>query len=568
ATTACAQDISEGSRRRRGCEARWCVHGVGFEGTSGARASPRTLAGTKYVEPENYAEAQRSYHSQQWAEAEAIELRSLKKNRTWEVVVLLAPDDVTLHTKWVYKLKKRGDGVINKWKARLVGCGNEQVAGRNYEMTFSDVVEMLKVRVIIVLGKRWGTPGRHGDVPSAFVKACTEPGLRIVLDKPQGMTISREMMELRKSLYGLKQAGRLWRSLVHKTLIGKGYQQTYTDSCVYVKRDARGVTVVGVYVDDTLVTGTSPARVSEFYEDMASIELKNQGPVSKFLGIRVRDTSDGYDLDQQAAIEELLGIFDMSLANLVKVPSDEDLLPVASDATCPSRQDFPSLMGSLLWLARCTRPDISFAVHRASRRTHAPTHGDWRMAKRILHYLIGTRDFSLLLRCSQNHTNASVRVSAYSDANYAGDAVDRKSVSGGLVLLNDAPISWMCKKQTAVALSTAEAEFAAAVGTLTELIGVQALLQEIGVTVESPSVLFMDNQAAQLQLESETTSGRVKHVDVKLKFARDIVKKRTVTLKHGPTAKMIADVFTKGAPAPRMAELRVMIGLHALEDAA
>ncbi|OWZ18804.1 Pol Polyprotein [Phytophthora megakarya] len=186
-----------------------------------------------------------------------------------------------------------------------------------------------------------------------------------------GVKHKRELeLRLIKSLYGLKQAGRLWNLLLHKTLVELGYCQCYTDSCLYFKRDA----------------------------EMVVLELKDLGVVSKFLGIGFEyDKDKGWLVEQRQVIQDLLDKFGLASASAVRVPiggendneSEGDLLPKhgAGNPERPTVQTFQSLVGSLLWIARCTRPDIAFAAHRVTRRTHAPRVNDWRLAKKIARYL-------------------------------------------------------------------------------------------------------------------------------------------------------------------------------------
>ncbi|KAE8991914.1 hypothetical protein PR002_g20704 [Phytophthora rubi] len=297
----------------------------------------------------------------------------------------------------------------------------------------------------------WEVPARHGDVPSAYVKADKEEGLEIYLYIPDGMEIPDELLALLgvkhkgqlalrliKSLYGLKQAGRLWNMLLHKILVKLGFCQCYTDGCLYYKRDAGGVTLVSVYVDDLLVTGTSNARVDAFFEDMAVLELKDLGVVSKFLGIGFEyDKDKGWLLEQRQVILGMLDKFGLSEASAVRVPIggehendvDGELLPNdgAGSPQRPTVQTFQSLVGSLLWVARCTRPDIAYAVHRVTRRTHEPRVSDWRLAKKIARYLKGTVDTKFAMHAPRGSMSEdTIVVEGYSDADFAGDRVDRK----------------------------------------------------------------------------------------------------------------------------------------------
>lgn len=204
-------------------------------------------------------------------------------------------------------------------------------------------------------------------------------------------------LRLKKGLYGLKQSGRLWNLMLHDILMSLGFCQCYTDSCLYIKDESDGKTLVGIYVDDVLATATSSHEVEDFFNDMQVVELKNLGVVSKFLGILFRyDDDNGWKLNQEHVIDEMLERFGLVDSAAVRVPiggddGDEEVALLPSDGkgspNRPTVQNFQSLVGSLLWISRCTRPDIAFAVHRVTRRSHAPSEGDWRLAKEIAKYL-------------------------------------------------------------------------------------------------------------------------------------------------------------------------------------
>jgi hypothetical protein len=154
-----------------------------------------------------------------------------------------------------------------------------------------------------------------------------------------------------------------------------------------------------------------------------------------------------------------------------------------------------------------------------------------------------------------------LRLASYSDADFAGDKDDRKSVSGVITTINGMMAGWQCKKQSGVALSTAEAEFVAASISARKLKGIKQLAEEVGIPIETPMTMYMDNQAAIKQIENEASSSLAKHVDIRLKFAKDLHQKRIVQPEYVDTTLMLADVLTKALPAPRLQELRAMIGL-------
>ncbi|GMF30943.1 unnamed protein product [Phytophthora lilii] len=397
-------------------------------------------------------------------------------------------------------------------------CGNEQLYGIDYNLTFAAVTELSTVKVILVFARRWCVPARHGVIPNAYVKAEKEQHLEIYLAIPKGMIVPEEVLRacgvssykklalrLKKSLYGLKQAGRLWSQLLHTKLVELGFTRCITDMCLYYTRDGNDMTIVGVFVDDLLVTASTPGLVEDFFVAMNILSIKDLGKVSKLLGMRVHlDETDGYSLDQQAAIEELLEQFGLVGANGVKTPIGEEfndaelqdlqLLPSVGTHGEPTIRGFQSLVGSLLWVARCTRPDISFAVHKATRHTHQPRMSDWKVAKRMARYLEATKTLKLRMDVGVADGRC-IRVESWSDADFAADKGDWKSVTGGVVTMDGAIVHWVCKKQTGVSLSTMEAEFTSASHVGRELLRLRAGARA-ALAVSQPMLMHMDNQSA------------------------------------------------------------------------
>uniref|UniRef100_A0AAV1TTB1 Reverse transcriptase Ty1/copia-type domain-containing protein n=1 Tax=Peronospora matthiolae TaxID=2874970 RepID=A0AAV1TTB1_9STRA len=182
-----------------------------------------------------------------------------------------------------------------------------------------------------------GVPAKHGDILNACGKADKEPHLRIYLQMPRGMPVSEEtlrsqsvsdaselVLELRKSLYGLKQAGRLWNQLLHSKLSSAGFTRCESDMCFYWKRDGDDLVVAGVYVEDLLATGTSAAAAERFFASLASLSIKDLGRASKSLGMRVtHNGQNGHTLDQEEAIRNLLRDNGLADANSTYTPIDD-----------------------------------------------------------------------------------------------------------------------------------------------------------------------------------------------------------------------------------------------------
>ncbi|GMG15399.1 unnamed protein product [Phytophthora fragariaefolia] len=464
------------------------------------------VKGVPLKDPKNYRVAMKAPRAKNWEQAIRGEIAALERNDTWEVIKM--PRNAKfLHSKWVFKLKTHADGSIERYKARLVARGDQQEYGVNYTYTFSAVLDLAWSRLILVIARKWGVPARHGNVPSAFVKADKETNIEILLRIPLGMEIREALLKLpgvkdeselalrlKNGLYGLKQSGILWNFMLHAILVSLGFTQCYTDSCIYVNVEDDATTLVGVYVDDLLVVFLG---ISFTYDDIAGWEL-DQAQVTGEIPAR-----------QGSAIAGAHRRRTRRKRRWRTTTSRRGRHTAATN--CPN---LPVAGGQLAVDRRVHQADIAFAVHRATRHSHAPCEGDWRLAKKIAKYLKGTKDTKLVMCSSKASLDKDrVFVEAYSDADYAADKGDRKSVIGGVVMVAGIVVGWPCKKQSCVALSTIEAAFVAASQTTAGVLGNVELLQEIDIIPFAPSVLYVDNQAAIAQIEGEVTSGRAKHID-------------------------------------------------------
>ena len=122
------------------------------------------------ADPRTYAEAMRSTRAEEWSKAMLEEISALEDNSVWNVINRPAEDNM-LHSKWVFKTKTDANGAVERLKARLVACGNEQVFGIDYGITFAAVMDMSTVKVILGLSATWGVPAKNDDIPNAHVKA-------------------------------------------------------------------------------------------------------------------------------------------------------------------------------------------------------------------------------------------------------------------------------------------------------------------------------------------------------------------------------------------------------------
>ena len=219
---------------------------------------------------------------------------------------------------------------------------------------------------------------------------------------------------------------------------------------------------------------------------------------------------------------------------------------------------YQSAVGSLLYLATETRPDITYAVNNVCAH---PSNQHWTAVKQIFRYLSGTIDHGLLYE----KTKGPTKLVGFSDADWGGDTEDFKSTSGYCFEIGGTLITWKSKKQACVALSTAEAEYMALSSAAQEAVWLRELTNDLkdGV-LNSPTVVFEDNQAAIKMAKNPQYHGRAKHISIKYHYIREQVANCQIELKYCRTDEMIADMFTKGLSKAKLIKLREMAGVKEL----
>jgi hypothetical protein len=211
-------------------------------------------------------------------------------------------------------------------------------------------------------------------------------------------------------------------------------------------------------------------------------------------------------------------------------------------------------IGSLMYAATSTRPDIAFPVAILSQFMRNPGRTHWEAVKDVIRYLKGTADLKLTLG------GTSAGLEAFVDADWASQP-HRHSMSGYTVLLHGTPIAWSARKQSIIALSTAEAEYIALTAVAQEVLYLQALIEELYERIITPIPIYCDNQGAIALTSNSKFHARTKHIDLRFHFVRSLVKSGVFDIQYCPTEENIADIFTKALPRPRLQKLRAGLSL-------
>lgn len=264
-------------------------------------------------------------------------------------------------------------------------------------------------------------------------------------------------IKLQRSLYGLKQSGRMWYNRLSEYLLKERYVNNPICPCIFIKKSETGFAIIAVYVDDLNLVGTPEELTRTTNYLKKEFEMKDLGKTKFCLGLQIEHFPNGVLVHQSTYIKKVLKRFYMDKAHPLSSPMVVRSLDVKNDPFRPCEKDeellgpevpYLSAIGALMYLANCTRPDIAFSVNLLARYSSAPTRRHWNGIKHILRYLRGTTDMGLFYS-----RESKQQLLGYADAGYLSDPHKGRSQTGYVFNCNGTAISWRSVKQTMVATS-------------------------------------------------------------------------------------------------------------------
>ena len=358
------------------------------------------------------------------------EFSTLQRQNTWSLV-LATPGINLVGCKWVYKLKLHSDGSIARYKACLVAKSFHQQPGIDYTETFSPVVKPATVRLILTIAVSFRWSLRQLDISNAFLHGFLKE--EVFMQQPPGYVDSHfpsHVCKLHKSLYGLKQAPQAWFDCFTSQLLHLGFVDSLADPSLFIYHYDHTTIYLLLYVADIIITGNDSTQISHLITALShTFELKDLGALSYFLGIQIIPTRCGLTICQSKYASDILHHFHMENAKPTKSPCcPSTRLTPYEGSLLPDPTDYRRMVGALQYLT-FTRPDLSFSVHQLCQFMQHPTTSHFNAAKQVLRYVRGTLHFGIHI------DPGPITLSAFSDADWAGDPSDRKSTTGILVFL-------------------------------------------------------------------------------------------------------------------------------------
>ncbi|KAE8209401.1 hypothetical protein CF327_g6611 [Tilletia walkeri] len=434
-----------------------------------------------------------------------------------------------------------------------------KVQGVDYDETFAPTSRLQILRLFSALSAALDMKLHQIDFETAYLNAKLKHD--IYMEVPEGVdALPDEALKLRLALYGLKQSGHDWHAALRDALASIGFQQCEFDPTIFV-RDGKRAAMPLVYVDDIIVATPQGEDIEAVKRELLSLfKGTDLGPVHHVLGIRItRDRNAGtIHLDQERYAEEVLDRFGMDKCKLAKTPmeSKSQLRQAREEDLRCDRLLYLAIVGCLAYLAQGTRPDLAFLVSALGKFNADPTEEHLGAAKRALRYLRGSSATRLTFG-----GGSATEIVGYVDADWAADKDDRRSTSGFVFTMNGRAVSWVARKQGAMALSTAEAEYIAA-----GVAGREALLLKEALTAAGQHCgtikVHCDNQAAIKLVKSPGSHhNRSKHIDIVHHWIREQSMKGAFAFDYIATDLNPADAFTKALGQIKHTEHGRRVGL-------
>ena len=482
-----------------------------------------------------------------WRDAREKELKKQFDLNVFDVCKL--PENAnTIRGHFIHTAKLNSSGQLKSLKARLVADGCGQLLGVDYHETYAATPSPEIERLLLMYAASKDYEVHQIDVDNAYLHAPLD--VPVYMNIPAGVNIAHgkgDVLLLKRSLYGLKQAGRQWALHLKEKLETIGWKRHQTEECLF----RRGKTeFLLVYVDDILVICPDVITVERIKTELSDLfPIKDLGEIREYLGIEVtRNRAEKtFRFRQPGSIDAVISRANQkfriqSIPRSPYVPSIRKHEP----ATKEQHDWFRSIIGQLNYIARMTRPDIANATNLLGRKLSSPNQEDILLVHNIIGYLQGSRDIYLELR-----GNDFKLLRTYADADWASDEADRKSTTGFVTFIGAAPIQWASRKQKSISKSTMDAEYMAVSDAATEAVFLKTQAESI-LELDLPATIYCDNMAAESLAKGEigTNTKRSKHIDIRYHVIRDYVGAGKIKVERVSTELNTADIFTKPLSRP------------------
>ena len=509
------------------------------------------LAASAYT-PKTFNDAVTCAHASEWKASMERELSALRKTGTYKVVDRkdVPPNKRVIPSRWHYKVKTAGDGSVSSRKSRGVVLGFLQRWGIDFTHVYAPIASSTTIRLFLAICALLGLHLTSMDVNTAFLYGELSEDERIYILPLPGMNIpAGKVLLLLKSLYGLRNAPRIWHETLKKAFFDFGLSQSSFDPCLFFKIGDGIYCLVVVVVDDILVSCNDASynkRLLVFMQGRFSV--KDLGVPTYVVGIHIdyNRVNRCIKLSQQLYIDNLARKFDPDNSRKVYTPAKERLsADLCSDARgTKTDKPYRALVGSLIYV-NLTRPDVAVAVAQCAKYMHNPSEELYEAALRVLRFLRTTKSLRLVYSFANDRVPRGQELRAFTDASWMNDADKMRSRAGYLSTFCRCPLSWKTKLPSIQAMSTTEAELVAGTEGAKEVVWLRNLLSEVGFAQDGPTVVYIDNQSTIKICNNRVLSAKTKHIQLREFFLRSKVADGTIRIEYIHSNENTADILTK-----------------------
>ena len=510
----------------------------------------------------DFDQAMMSEHRDHFIQAAEVEVRALEDLDCWEEIPLEMATTKVLPGTWAFRIKRAPDGTLKKFKGRYCIRGDLQEG--EFE-TYAPVVQLSSVRLFLAWALLLSWVTCCVDFSNAFIQARLKDPIFVHI--PRGFTSNkpRTCLRLKRSLYGLSVAPRLWFQHLWEALKGEGFKQSDHDPCLMFTKDL----IVIQYVDDLGIAGKDMKTIDALIDNLRKkgFELTKEGTFAEYLGIQYTNLHNGSILmNQPGLVQKIIDATDMNGCNPNRTPTTKEALGLDPEGKrMTEKWNYRSIVGMLLYLSTNTRPDISYAVSQVARFSHNPKQSHASAVKTIVRYLAGSKDKGTIF-----HRPEKLHLDCYVDADFAGlhgrdppeEPTSVKSRTGYILSFAGCYILSKSQLQSTIALSTSEAEYGALSQAMRVVLPIREIILEFikhlklgkgflkcqDEPAKFKTVIFEDNSTALNLATKQKITSRTKHWCIKWHFFWSHLNDQTKNMecRKVDSKNQQADYLTKG----------------------
>jgi hypothetical protein len=443
----------------------------------------------------------------------------------------------------------------------LVAQGFSQIPGQDYSKTFSPVMHLDSLHTLIALAAMLDLEISQMDIKGAYLNGTLE---EIYMKQPEGFSDGTgRVCRLIHTLYGLKQSGREWNKTISSYLTSIGFTRLSTEHAIFICCDSSEFDIVAIWVDNFFNIHTSVLQKENLQNEITKrFEATYQGEPKLLLGIEFHRNRDTHSItiSQNQYISKIISHFHLADCQPISTPLPPSIQyqPAMDNDAFEDPSLYRSAIGSLMYAAIATCPDIAYTVHSLSQFNVKPSRVHWNAVKHIIRYLQGTKSLGITYAMDSGY--ADLILTAFSDSDN-GKSFHKKAISSGVILLASGAIKWIAEKQPIITLSTMEAEYVAANAVARSAKWTTQFIAELGFCQEHPVDLFIDNQTAKKIAKNPELHKRSQHINKQYHWIREQIELGFINLSWVPTDENLADIFTKSLATPQFIEHQLYLGM-------